>query len=231
MNKKQYQHIVKNNVQQPAQNETEAAVDDESVKDIEGAELSDVVEDTATEESNASILSNPDDYVKTTDTTGTSVYKPLQQESTVTMESKTAAPAVTSDRAAQMQQLIDVYLNFNNGDIMKTKEDTDRAGVLFREVLKFALDNPEIAVLNVLYKFFNINRDRILAPKYVMQSITAVEKRLAERLSCVYTMFRMLTGGERKINSDVFRHMLGSAKQDTVDMLMMYFEQKTTATR
>lgn len=88
MNKKQYQQLVKNNVQQPAQNETEAAVDDESVKDIEGAELSDVVEDTATEESNASILSNPDDYVKTTDTTGTSVYKPLQQESTVTMESR-----------------------------------------------------------------------------------------------------------------------------------------------
>lgn len=227
MNKKQYQQLMKNTVQQPVQNETETVVTDESVENIEATELP---EDTTSEESNVAILSNTDGYVKTTDTTGTNVYKPIQQESTVTMETKTVTQTAVSDRADQMQQLIDVYLNFNNGDIMKTKEDNDRAGVLFREILKFALNNPEISVLNTLYKFFNINRDRILAPKYVMQSITSVDKRLAERLSCIYTMFRMMTGGERKINSDVFRHMLGSAKQDTVDMLMMYFEQKTTAT-
>lgn len=162
------------------------------------------------------------------DHNGTTVIKPAVTTNVSTETYAEINEPVEDANVLQLRQLIDVYLRFNSGDVVRTKEDTDRAGTLFRTTLKYVMDYPTVPVMDEMYKFFKTHRNRILAPKYVFPSIISMPKQMAERMSCIYTIFSMLVRGNTNINVAMLRELLGkSFDSQKTEAFLLYFDQKT----
>lgn len=165
-----------------------------------------------------------------TDNRGATVVKPVVSTkfpSTV-QSSAVKSVEVEDTRVSQFKTLVATYLNFNDGDISRTREDAERAGVLFTSTLKFIIENPTQGVLDEAYKFFKTNQSKILEPKYALSGIVNMPKQVGERLSCIYTMFKMMTNQVNTINTDIFKELLGkSFPSDKVEKLLLYYTSKT----
>lgn len=162
------------------------------------------------------------------DHTGATVIKPAVTTNVPVETYAQVNQPVEDANVLQLRQLIDVYLRFNSGDIVRTREDTERAGTLFRTTLKYVMDYPTTPVMDEMYRFFKTHRDRILAPKYVFPSIISMPKQMAERMSCIYTVFSMLVKGSESINVAMLRELLGkSFDAQKTEAFLLYFDQKT----
>lgn len=132
-----------------------------------------------------------------------------------------------SPDAQKVSQFINDYLNFNNGNIMRSENDKIVAGRKFRDILFYGLDHPATDVLDQIYKFFKKNKNRILAPEIVLPNTLTFDKVTCERINCLYTLFRSLTEETPfRINMANTRLLLKSVDSTKVDALLMYFENK-----
>ena len=138
-----------------------------------------------------------------------------------------AATEKLSPDAQKVSQFIQQYLDFNNGNIMKSENDKLVAGRKFRDILFFGMNNPTTDVLDQIYKFFLKNKNRILAPEIVLPNTLTFDKVTCERINCLYTLFRSLTEEKPfRINMANTRLLLKSVDSTKVDSLLMYFENK-----
>ena len=133
----------------------------------------------------------------------------------------------TTPEAQRVAQFIKEYLDFNNGNIMRSENDKLIAGRKFRDILFYSLNHPTTEVLDQIYKFFLKNKDRILAPEIVLPNTLNFDKVTCERINCLYTLFRGLTEDPPfRINVANTRLLLKSADSTKVDALLMYFDNK-----
>lgn len=130
--------------------------------------------------------------------------------------------------AERMSQLIESYLSVaTNTGIRMTAKDREETGKRFRDVLLYALDNPTKNVLDTLYKFFRGNRTRILEPQFVLAGTLHFQKSVAERINCIYTLFRGLTDDQPfRANTTMIRHLLGNMNAQKLDSLLFYIDEK-----
>lgn len=145
-------------------------------------------------------------------------------------EKNDAAPAVdvTPENANKVviDALIRHYLIFNDGHVMHNEDSRLRAGHMFREILKYGLDNPDTVVLDSIYAMFKEHNDRVLMPAIIMPTVHAVPKKIADRILCFYTMFKMLVGDATDLNDAVVRNMLGGLDVTKIELIIMYFSNK-----
>lgn len=230
----------------PKEDSDTAIISEEVLGDVSALEVDTVEQPTATEH----VATEVDTAVASGQQMDTSEQDTVEPEAEIIIPAKTAIdhsgntvikPAVTINAPAQvaqeevldkhvgqLRQLIDVYLKFNDGDIIRNREDTERAGTLFRTTLKYVMDYPTVPVMDEMYKFFKIHRNRILAPKFVFPSIITMPKQMAERMSCVYTLFSMMVTGSTSINESMLRELLGkSFDAQKTEAFLIYFDQKT----
>ena len=139
----------------------------------------------------------------------------------------TSINAISTPEAQKVAQFIKEYLDFNNGNIMRSENDKLIAGRKFRDILFYGLNHPTQDVLDQIYKFFLKNKDRILAPEIVLPTTLNFDKVTCERINCLYTLFRGLTEDPPfRINVANTRLLLKSADSTKVDALLMYFDNK-----
>lgn len=145
-------------------------------------------------------------------------------------EKNEAAPTVdvTPENANKVviDALIKNYLAFNDGHVMHSEDSKLRAGHMFREILKYGLDNPNTDVLDAIYAMFKEHNDRVLMPTIIMPTVHAVPKKIADRILCFYTMFKMLVGDATDLNDAVVRNMLGGLDVTKIELIIMYFSNK-----
>ena len=166
-----------------------------------------------------------------TDTTGTQVVKEQyeQMKGFTPVVDTVETVSTISPEEDLINKLIASYIDTNNGVIMGRKESADASINAFKSALQFGLDFPTQSVLDAIYRLFKEHRDKILAPDIVFPGIiNNPSKKVAERLSCMYTLFRMLTaGGSPRINTDAFRNMLAPMDNNKIDMILLYFDTKS----
>lgn len=134
---------------------------------------------------------------------------------------------VESPDAQRVAVLIQDYLDYNNGNIMRSESDKLVAGRKFRDILFFGLNHPTPDVLDHIYKFFVKNKDRILAPEIALPNTLSFDKVTCERINCLYTLFRSLTEEQPfRLNVANTRLLLKSVDTNKVDALLMYFDNK-----
>ncbi len=150
----------------------------------------------------------------------------LKEEAAATPTMSSVNANLSAD-AKKVAQYIKDYLDFNNGNIMRSENDKIVAGRKFRDILFYGLDHPTTDVLDQIYKFFLKNKNRILAPEIALPNTLTFDKVTCERINCLYTLFRSLTE-ERpfRLNVANTRLLLKSVDSTKVDALLMYFDNK-----
>ena len=166
--------------------------------------------------------------VSQTDSQGYEVVKPSTAAVDNFMKKESTTKNTIDMNVSRMQTLIDDYVKFNTGTIMKSEQDKQKAGKKFRDILLFSLEHPTPQVLDAMYRFFRKHKDKILAPKLVLPTTLSLSSSIAEKINCIYTLFKMITDDNKnaRVNSITIRMLLGNTPTSKVDALLMYVEQK-----
>lgn len=144
-------------------------------------------------------------------------------EKSVSMENKNEENLETK----RIKYLIEDYLKFNTGTIMKSEKDKMIAGKKFRDILLYSIDNPTKSVLDTVYKFFKTYKNKILVPQLVLPGTLNISSSIAERINCMYTLFMMITGTKQvSINTTTVRMLMGKLPVSKMDAILMYMQQK-----
>lgn len=168
----------------------------------------------------------PDNSTVTSDASGTTVAKPVVPTQPVVSTPETTEASIAE--VNQMNLLISKYLEFNNGTIMRSEKDKQTAGSMFRDILFYAIDHPIKEVLDCVYRFFKNNKDKVLAPQIALPQTLHFNRDITERIHCIYTLFRGLTGEKQfRLNIATTRSMLRSVDNKKIDALLMYFDVKS----
>ena len=176
----------------------------------------------------------PEDHTVATDTSGVKVAKPIVdvvEESVPTPKVSAVDEVHGNDKddpdVVSITAKVEAYLKFNTGTIMSDPEKQKKAGDMFRDILFFGVDHPSKGVLDVIYRFFRQNRDKILAPQVVLPSTLQFKRDVAEKVHCVYTLFRGLAEDKPfRLNLATTRVLLHTTDNAKVDALLTYFESK-----
>ena len=186
----------------------------------------------------------PEDHTVTTDNEGQTVAKPTvdtvatsikidlkKTQKTTEIDKKTdeaiQLESRKRDEVLRMERLIEEYLKTNNGFIMRSEEERDKAGAKFRDILFFAVEHPHRDVLDVLYKFFYRHKNKILVPQIALPPVLNLQKSTLEKVSCIYTLFKGITDDTPfNINPDNTRLLLRGMDPRHIEELLLYVDTK-----